>query len=427
MGWGPPKPATASGSGLSPASGGGQTDAMERPVLDPAEQRVLGALLEKERTVPASYPLSLNALRTACNQTTSREPVSDYSDAQLEEIARRLKQRELLRVVWAGKGSRTLKYHQRLTDALALDDAERALLTVLLLRGPQAAGELKSRTERLHTFTDRSEVENCLTRLAGRTPPLAAQLERRAGQQDPRWSHLLGPVPDATAAAPASGSIDREVVLAAGPAARDAAVRDAYDAAADAYADATADDLNDKPFDRWLLERIPDEAPAGPLVDVGCGPGHVAAFLADAGAEVTGVDLSPAMIERAQADYGDLTFQVGDFAQLLRPPRNPGWAALVAWNAFAHLAASELPGVFTTLARTLIPGGWFVANVEIGHEVRHVTQAWGRSVDLTFVRHDAGAVRDALAAAGLRVDEWYIRGPQADEEGERLLVLARRP
>ena len=398
-------------------------------MLDPAEQRVLGALLEKEVTVPASYPLSLNALRTACNQATSREPVTDHSDAEVEATARALKERGLVRIVWAGKGSRTLKFHQLLTEALDLADDERALVTVLLLRGEQAAGELKTRTERLHGFADRAEVEACLGRLAARTPPLAVQLERRAGQQDPRWSHLLGPVPEAVGPAPATAAIDREIVLAEGAAARTAQVRAAYDEVAETYAEFMAEDLTRKPFDRWLLERIPDEAPAGPLVDVGCGPGHIAAFLADAGAEVTGVDLSEAMIASARTAYPDLTFTVGDFTQLLRPPRDPGWAAVVAWFSLAHLAASELGGVLTTLGRTLIPGGWLVLGVQVGHEVRHLSAWHGHEIDLSFVRHDPRFVRDAVAAAGLVVAEWYVRGPQDEADGgaEMLYVVAKRP
>lgn len=397
-------------------------------MLDPAEQRVLGALLEKELTVPASYPLSLNALRTACNQATSREPVTDYSDAEVEAKARALKERGLVRIVWAGKGSRTLKFHQLLSDALDLADDERALLTVLLLRGAQSAGELKTRTERLHGFADRAEVEACLARLAARTPPLAAQLERRAGQQDPRWLHLLGPAPESVAAGP-TAVIDREVVLADGPAARTAKVRAGYDEVAATYADVMADDLTRKPFDRWLLERIPEEAPGGPLVDVGCGPGHIAAFLADAGAEVTGIDLSEAMIASARAAYPDLTFTVGDYTQLLRPPRDPGWAAIVAWFSLAHLAASEFGGVLAGLGRTLVPGGWLVLAVQVGHEVRQFASWHGHEVDLTFVQHDPRFVRDAVAAAGLVVAEWYVRGPQDERDGsaDLLYVLAKCP
>ncbi|MBJ7529478.1 MAG: DUF480 domain-containing protein, partial [Nocardioides sp.] len=120
--------------------------------LSPEEQRVLGALLEKQVTVPASYPLSLNALRTACNQTSSRDPVVAYDEQQVEQVARGLKDRGLVRIVWSDSGRRTLKYHQVLEEELDLEPDERALLTVLLLRGVQAPGELRTRTERLHPF-----------------------------------------------------------------------------------------------------------------------------------------------------------------------------------------------------------------------------------------------------------------------------------
>lgn len=142
------------------------------PHLEPTEQRILGALLEKQVTVPASYPLTVNALRTACNQTTSRDPVVDYDDQTVESTARALKGRGLVRVIWDGRGQRTLKFHQLLDEALDLTPAERALITVLLLRGPQSAGELKTRTERLHQFADRAEVEDCLAGLAARESTL---------------------------------------------------------------------------------------------------------------------------------------------------------------------------------------------------------------------------------------------------------------
>src|SRR4051794_12674372 len=117
--------------------------------LSAVDQRVLGSLLEKQRTVPASYPMTLNALQTACNQTSSRDPVVDYDQTLLQETLRSLKDRGLVRIVWADRGPRTLKYHQLLDERLMLGDAERALLTVLLLRGAQAPGELRTRTERL--------------------------------------------------------------------------------------------------------------------------------------------------------------------------------------------------------------------------------------------------------------------------------------
>ena len=138
------------------------------PILDAEEQRVLGSLLEKQRTVPDTYPLSLNALRTACNQSSSRDPATDYDENTVEQVGRRLKDRGLLRIVWAATGRRTLKYHQTLDEVLELADDERALITVLLLRGPQAPGELKTRTDRLHAFADRGAVEETLRRMADR-------------------------------------------------------------------------------------------------------------------------------------------------------------------------------------------------------------------------------------------------------------------
>ena len=112
----------------------------ELPVLDPDDQRILGSLLEKQTTVPASYPLTANALRAACNQTSNRDPVVDFDQQAVERAARALKERGLLRIVWSDTGRRTLKYHQVLDEQLGLDPDERALLTVLLLRGAAGAG-----------------------------------------------------------------------------------------------------------------------------------------------------------------------------------------------------------------------------------------------------------------------------------------------
>ena len=129
------------------------------PELDAAQQRVLGSLLEKEVTVPASYPMSVNAVRTACNQASSREPVVEYDEALVHRVLRELKELGLVAVTWADSGRRTLKYVQTLDVRLGLAADERALLTALVLRGPQAPGALRSRTERLHPFADRAEVE----------------------------------------------------------------------------------------------------------------------------------------------------------------------------------------------------------------------------------------------------------------------------
>ena len=398
------------------------------PVLDAVEQRVLGSLLEKQRTVPASYPLSLNALRTACNQSSSRDPVVDYDEQTVERTARALKDRGLLRIVWADAGRRTLKYHQTLEEVLGVADDERALLTVLLLRGPQAPGELRTRTDRLHPFADRDAVEAVLRRLAGLPTPLVHELERRPGQQDRRWVHLLGPVEPERAAVAAPAVVDREVVLADGAGARDAKVRAAYDAVASTYAERLGDELDRKPFDQWLLGRVAVLAGGLPVVDVGTGPGHVAAYLADAGAEATGVDLSPAMVEEARRRFPHLTFSVGDFNSLLRPPTAAGWGAVTAWYALVHLAGSELAPTVASLARVLVPGGWLTLALHAGAAVHHAEKLMDQPVDVDFVLHDPDEVVAAVRAAGLVDVEWYLRGPLAGEvETDRLYVLGRRP
>ena len=398
-------------------------------VLDAVDQRVLGSLLEKQRTVPASYPMTLNALQTACNQTSSRDPVVDYDQPMLLEVLKSLKDRGLVRVVWADRGPRTLKYHQLLDERLALQPDERALVTVLLLRGPQAPGELKTRTERLHQFADRGEVERALHRMAELPTPLVRELERRPGQQDRRWVHLLGPVEAEQAAPTQVPAVDRESVLADGVSTRDAKVRTAYDAVASAYADRLVDELDRKPFDRWLLERVAGLAGGHPVVDVGTGPGHVAAYLAAAGADVTGLDVSPAMIEQARRRFPHLGFSVGDLAGLLRPPSAAGWGAITAWYALVHLAGSELAPAIASLARVLLPGGWLAVAVHAGAEVRRVDELFGERVDVDFVLHDPQEVVSAVRDAGLVDVEWYLRGPYADAEAEteRLYVLARRP
>jgi uncharacterized protein YceH (UPF0502 family) len=395
------------------------------PVLDGDEQRVLGALLEKQRTVPASYPMTLTALRAACNQTSSRDPVVDYEDDTVRSTAKRLKDRGLVRVVWADTGRRTLKYHQILDEALDLPDDERALLTVLLLRGPQAAGELRTRTERLHPFADRADAESTLTRMADRG--LVRVLPRQAGQHDPRWVHLLGPLPVQVAAATAV--VDREAPLAEGAAARDDRVRQTYGTVAQAYADTFADELDDLPFERWLLQEIADEAP-GPVIEVGCGPGHVAAFLAALDVDARGLDLTPEMVDHARRLHPDVRYDVGDLRRLLRPENAPGWGAVLGWYSLIHLAGSELPGVVAGLARTLVPGGLLVLALHAGSEVRRLSSWFDLEVvGLDVVLHDPADVVASVEAAGLVHVEWYHRGPftTRGETTERLYVLGRMP
>src|SRR6201999_1087273 len=131
--------------------------------------------------------MTVNAVRTACNQTSSREPVVDYDEELVQQTLRSHKDKDLVALTWQGTGSRVVKYVQTIAARRGLEPDERALLTVLLLRGPQPAGALKPRTERLHRFSDRAEAEACLARMAAADPAMVRELPRRPGQQDSRW------------------------------------------------------------------------------------------------------------------------------------------------------------------------------------------------------------------------------------------------
>lgn len=395
--------------------------------LEPVEQRILGSLLEKQVTVPASYPLTLSALRTACNQTSSREPVMDLDERTVELTARALKDRGLLRIVWSDTGRRTLKYHQTLSEILELGDDERAVLTVLLLRGPQAPGELRTRTERLFPFSDRGAVEACLERLGKRDQPLVRRLDRRPGQQDYRWVHELGPVD--TGETPPRPAVDREAPIADSPEARDDRVRATYGAVAPAYARELSEELERLPFERWILDRVAAAARDLPIMDAGCGPGHVTAYLAAAGVDAHGLDLSPEMIAEAQQRHPDVDYEVGDLRRLMRPATAAGWGAVLGWYSLIHLAASELPGAVAALARPLASDGLLVLAVHVGDEIRQVTNWFETEVPaLDVVLHDVTAVLAAVQAAGLTDIEWYLRGPHESrgETTQRLYVVARR-
>jgi uncharacterized protein YceH (UPF0502 family) len=156
---------------------------------DAVELRVLGCLLEKQRTTPDQYPLTLNALRLACNQATNRDPVVDYDEETVRGGVARLRRRNWVRFA-SGQGSRSAKYRHLLDEALSLDGAEQAILTVMLLRGPQTPGELKGRTDRLHHFDALADVERTLERLIERG--YAVKVARRPGQKEDRFGHLLG-------------------------------------------------------------------------------------------------------------------------------------------------------------------------------------------------------------------------------------------
>ena len=157
--------------------------------LDPAELRVLGCLIEKQRTTPEQYPLTLNSLRLACNQATNREPVVEYDEAEIRTALGELSRRGWTRLA-SGPGSRAVKYRHLLGEALSLSDADISVLAVLMLRGGQTAAELKQRTERLHRFDSTAEVTETLESLAGRE--LVQLLPRRPGEREARWVQLLG-------------------------------------------------------------------------------------------------------------------------------------------------------------------------------------------------------------------------------------------
>jgi uncharacterized protein YceH (UPF0502 family) len=167
---------------------------------DPVELRVLGCLIEKQRTTPDAYPLSLNALRLACNQSTNRDPVVDYDEPTIRQALERLDRKRWARLA-SGPGSRAAKYRHLLDEALGLDAGELSLLAVLMLRGPQTAGELKQRCERLHPFDSLGVVHETLETLIGRE--LVRRLERRPGQKEERYVQLLGD--DSPVQAPAEG------------------------------------------------------------------------------------------------------------------------------------------------------------------------------------------------------------------------------
>lgn len=183
--------------------------------LTPEEQRVAGALAEKQLATPQYYPLTLNALVSACNQSSNRDPVVSYDDATVERALASLRERGVLRVVHSVH-NRATKYRQVLDEVFQLEPGELALLAVLLLRGAQTPGELRARTERMAEFASTAEVEAVLDALAQRDPPLVTRLERRPGQKEARYAHVLG-APAATAseepAAPAAESSTDEVAL----------------------------------------------------------------------------------------------------------------------------------------------------------------------------------------------------------------------
>ena len=185
-------------------------------VLNPAEARVLGALIEKDITTPDYYPLSLNALINACNQKNNREPVTNFDEETVRLALRNLSDKRLAGPA-SGADGRVTKYEHRLQEVFNFTRPETAILCVLLLRGPQTPGELRGRTERMHRFEDLDEVLSGLQQLMRREPPLAKALGRRPGTKEIRYAHLLSGDVEAweppAETASSSGSADAERLI----------------------------------------------------------------------------------------------------------------------------------------------------------------------------------------------------------------------
>lgn len=160
-------------------------------MISVTDGRLLGTLIEKEATTPDQYPLSGNALLLGCNQSTNRDPIMHLEAAEIDGAIITLKERRLARIVHPTHGRGVTKYRHVVAETLGLAADELAVLGVLLLRGPQTSGELRTRTERHHTFSSVNEVEDALARLAARDEPLTVHLERQPAQKEARWQQLL--------------------------------------------------------------------------------------------------------------------------------------------------------------------------------------------------------------------------------------------
>ena len=203
------------------------------------------------------------------------------------------------------------------------------------------------------------------------------------------------------------------------------ALRRGYAPVARAYAEHLAGELAGKPLDRAFLAAFVERA-RGRILDLGCGPGHVAAFLAERGAEVEGADLSPEMIAEARARFPALTFTVADMFALPHP--GGSLAGIVAFYAIVHVPTAELGGALTEMHRVLAPGGAVALSFHAGSEHKHVDELFGCATSLDFVFHDPGAVVAVLAAAGFTLEARLDRAPYVDAEypSQRCYLLARR-
>jgi uncharacterized protein YceH (UPF0502 family) len=335
--------------------------------LTSQEVRVLGCLIEKESTTPDNYPLTLNGLRTACNQATSRDPVVSYGDHDVERALASLRERGLTRNVHS-TSNRAMKFRHVLAETLGLEPAELAVLSVLMLRGPQTLGELKNRADRQHHFGSTDEVAAVLSVLAERSVALVRRLDRRPGQKDARWVHLMSHDVSHDAAAPPESPSGRAAVDGSGAA--DVA------SSADPYGEATAEFYDLLATGHWeafglqLLDLLAGVDPSvGPIVDVGAGTGVGLPYLQVAvpAARIHAIEPSRAMRTalhtRLMLDP-DLRRVTTVEPRSLRGATLPESAcALVASAALGHLGDDERAKLWSYIAERMPPGAPAVIEV----------------------------------------------------------------
>lgn len=206
-------------------------------------------------------------------------------------------------------------------------------------------------------------------------------------------------------------------------------LRATYDRVADEYARRIADELRHKPFDRAWLDRLAAEVRGrGPICDLGCGPGHVARYLRDQGAEVLGVDLSPGMLAQARRLNPDIPFQLGNFLALTGVP-DGAWAGIAAFYALIHAPREAVTAVLRELRRVLQPDGRLLLAFHLGQEVRHLDEWWEQPVSADFVFFETDEMIGYLRAAGFELEAAAERAPYPDVEHQsrRAYLLARRP